>query len=239
MGLFENWLGRPFQPFSNRVDSKGYRILILHDDGAEAMTPHSSGGSLEGYVDAVPCPRCGASLFPVFKLDLSDERLSCLDLLDVSILQVLLCPSCTLYLEPYWTYFGKASVEVLGGDRNAARVLKEVRLPYPSRAIHLFELTEEDYPYTEGRIGEFINRRRPPRVYHQIGGLPFLGKYRNLDCIRCKHEMRFAGVVDNDDSNVYLHEADGKEVTLVIGDSDRLYFYVCKECTGVGIRWVH
>jgi hypothetical protein len=50
--------------------------------------------------------------------------------------------------------------------------------------------------------------------------------------------MQFGGIIDYDDRNVPLFETGRRPVALIIGDMDRLYWYVCGPCRVIGFDWV-
>jgi hypothetical protein len=217
----------------------GYRMHIPGRDEGDpsGSNPHFSGGTLQGHVREISCPNCDKLLFPVFQLSLSDKRVRDLGLWGREFLQVLVCPSCALYMEPYWILFRDSSVEILGGERDGGDILNSINTSYESRGIILEPLVAEDYPLTEQSLEAIVKRQRPPGVYHQIGGLPHRGDYDEMSCHSCGQLMRFAGIVDYDDLNVPLYENDHEPVALIIGDMNWLHYFTCAKCSAIGIKW--
>jgi len=221
---------------------KGYRIVVPQEEGIVGLRPdslHSSGGELAGNIKEAICPNCGTPLFPVFKLNFAaDARLQSLNLWEGDFLQLLRCFVCFLEHYVYWTYFKEDSVEIIGGCRSEPpHILPGVQLPYLCRPIQLTELTECDYPSSEKLLAA-LDQKRP---LHQIGGLPFRGKYMFVspNCAKCDQPMQFAGVIDDEDYNVYCYDSEGFYCTLIIGDLDSLYFYTCKACMGIAFKFIY
>jgi hypothetical protein len=190
-----------------------------------------------GVIKEVACPNCEKELFPVFKLSMSDKRIRDLKLWNEEFLQVLVCPSCALCMEPYWILFRDGKIAIRGGERDGGGILQDINTPYESRLIKLEPLVAEDYPLTEKSHKAFIRRMRPPGIYHQIGGLPNRGGYADMTCCECGKSMSFAGIVDYDDSNVPLTENDHEPVALIIGDMNWLHYFTCAACAVIGVRW--
>jgi hypothetical protein len=216
----------------------GYRIEILSAEEESIEPPlHFSGGEMDGAVKEVLCPNCTKPLFPVFRLSLADPRVADLGLWNQSSLQLLSCPFCGLYMEPYWVCF-HSTIEVIGGERDGGQLLNPyINLPYDQRRIRLVALRPSDFPSTEETCHAHRTRAKPPGVYHQIGGVPF--RYSKMACCKCKQPMIFAGIIDDDDLNVPLYEGNRQPVALVIGDNDRLYFFTCVKCHIIGLQWIY
>jgi hypothetical protein len=221
----------------------GYRLEIL-PKGKRSKGGHHAGGQLAGPVKDVPCPNCNRPLFPVFRLNLADDRVARLRLWDLPFLNVLVCPCCALSMEAYWTRFGP-EIEVMGGERDGGQLLNpDIDVPYETRAMRLVALKSDDYPLTEETIAAHGRRIRAPGVYHQLGGLPF--RYSAawdwppvMNCCACDKSMTFAGVVDYDTLNVPLYERGGHPVALIIGDNDCLYWFTCRKCHTIGFQWIY
>jgi len=205
----------------------GFRILIsgetLVRQGA-GIFAHSCGGEVivpEGKQPA--CPNCGQLLFPVLKLDCLDPSVSALNLWRLPLLQVVVCPACALYMEPYWIDFRSGALEIKGGERDDGAPLQEIEVPYEERLVRLLPLGHDD--------GQALG------VHHQLGGRPFKRSEQEMLCCECHQRMIFAGVVDNDDLNVPLYEPIRRPVSLIIGDGDCLNWYTCSTCQVIGVCW--
>jgi hypothetical protein len=232
------------QGCSNSENSSiAYRINILDLDDSnrlKSQTIHWSGCYLEGAIKEVICPNCLKPVFPVFKLNLQDDRIKSLGLWDDDFLQILVCASCPFYLQPpYWVCFSSDAIEIVGGLRDKNAISAYIEHPFESRAITLETIQGLDYDLTPEAQEMFLQRSFPQGVYHQIGGLPLFGYSEPLECFSCKKPMMFAGMVDYDDLNVPLYETGHVPVALIIGDSDRLYFFTCRQCSIVGFQYVY
>jgi hypothetical protein len=221
-------------------ETRGYRVLIGNRDLEPAVdVPHSSGGAMAGASAAVDCPNCGQPLFPVFKISNSDPAVRALGIWTLPVLQVLVCPACALYMEPYWILFSEDAVSIEGGERDGGKILQEIEAPYSSRMITLRQLGEEESPESDEVREALLSRKVAPGVYHQLCGLPFRRDEGPLSCCVCSKPMLFGGIVDSDDLNVPLYEPVKRPVALIIGDSDCLHFFTCAQCSVVGVRWQH
>jgi len=214
----------------------GYRIVIGEHEVSD-QSPHQCGGTVLGVRSTPVCPNCSQDLFPVFKLDNSDPAVADLGLWRMPFLQVLVCPACALYMEPYWVRFSVDEVVIHGGERDTGEVLQEIESPYESRPIRLRQLAEEEDAMTAASRQALLNRDVPPGIYHQLGGQPFRGSRDPLVCVVCSRTMAFGGIVDYDDSNVPLYEPVRRPVALIIGDGDCLHYFTCRDCDVIGVRW--
>jgi hypothetical protein len=177
-------------------------------------------------------------LFPVFKLNLQDNRIKNLGLWEEKYLQILVCASCPLYLQPYWVWFKSDTIEIVGGLRDKSSISAYIEYPFEVRIITLEKNPEPDDKTMSEFREKFSRRSIPPGVYHQIGGIPVFNCYQSLKCLHCKKPMKFAGIVDYDDLNVPLYEVGHVPVALIIGDSDSLYFFTCRQCNIVGFQFI-
>jgi hypothetical protein len=211
----------------------GFRIVIRQT----GTSPHQCGGDVVGVRAAPKCPNCGQLIFPVFRIDNQDPSVAALELWDLPLLQVLVCPSCALYMEPYWVRFDDDAITIEGGERDGGDVLQKIESPYEVRPIELESL--DTGIITDSTRLRLLSREIPPGIYHQLGGEPFRGSLQPLSCYRCSNVMIFAGIVDYDDANVPLYEPVRRPVALIIGDGDCLHFFTCRSCAVVGLRWQH
>ncbi len=213
-------------------EPSGFRIHIgLPQNGAEAGN-HWSGKIEAGY--EVECPNCRTPLFPVFNLDWTDPQLSALGLWERERLVVQVCPSCCLYLEPFWLVYSAHAVEIIGGWRedDGFWPFFDLELPFESVPIRLHKLRATG---NENGSIEF-----PRQIRHQIGGeMPDIVHPEDLTCPKCAVKMTFAGIVDSDYETVQLFEKEHVPRSLEFADLDRLYFYTCRECAVIGFEWIH
>ena len=228
----DEWIGEVFVSTQRPL---GFRLEI-GEEPSGSTTVHVSGGKAQG---GELCPNCEQPFFPVFSLNMGEASLRALALWDETTLQLLVCPSCALYMKPYWTRFAPDGTiaEVSGGERDGTQ-LQEIESPYEARPVRTVKLADEDYPLTEETIAVYRNRTKEPGVYHQVGGVPPWGGARSLACSWCEVEMRFGGIIDYDDLNVALYEPVRQPVALIIGDSDCLHWYSCRGCRAIGFTWV-
>ena len=193
----------------------GYELKIGQRDTVGGLGNYSGGGAKFG----TKCANCSMPLFSMFSLDVTgDERLRSLRLWPFPRLEVLVCPRCALYMEPYWIVYSETSAKVHGGERDGGLSLNNIEYPFRSqRRVTL----------SQCRLGQ--------NAVHRIGG-PDDG--HGLDCICCGRPMRFGGVVGYDDENVPLYEDQHRPVALIIGDRDSLFWFVCGDCSAIGVSWV-
>ncbi len=207
----------------------GYRINIL-PAGAPA-TPHKSGARDGDGLSPLPCPNCDRPLFPALDLDFRDPRLAVLSLWNLPRLTVYFCPACFLYTEPFFIEYTPTGPRVHGGYRDGGQVIHHICLPYEWRPIELTTL-----PATVD-LPAILSRQAGEGVYHQIGGAPSLSPSTLTACPLCTQEMKFAGILDNDDLNIPLYEDDHRPISLIIGDEDCMHLYTCTECHVLGLKW--
>lgn len=217
----------------------GCRINILENSPSAGEGYQHMSGVLNGRNKELPvCPNCFRAMFPVFDLDASDPQIAALNIWGKERLSIYVCPSCALYMKPYWVVL-KNSPNVVGGERDGGEIMQDIQMPYGCRNVELRHLTAEDYPVNRQLISSFHSREHGSGVYHQIGGIPYRGGYDELECCCCGSLMKFAGCVDYDDLNVPLYEGEGQPVALIIGDSDCLNWFTCTVCRVVGFNWNH
>jgi hypothetical protein len=170
----------------------------------------------------------------VFKVGTADEKISELEIWNRALLEVLVCPRCALYMEPYWIRYTSDRATVTGGERDGGDVLLDIVWPYEERDLRLRVLDPD-----EGALKASSSIERPTGVCHQIGGLPFRVGRGPMICPVCAQAMKFSGIVDYDDESVPLYETPMSPVALIIGDRDCLNFFTCRGCSVVGLTWAH
>lgn len=215
----------------------GFRVEFAEDDFFGQNCVQYTG--MGNVVNALKCdcPNCGNVMYPAMNFTSLDPNFCSSVNWKRSSLRILFCPFCALYMEPYWIRHNAQEIEIVGGYRDGGEVLQNIETPYLSREIMLTPLAAEDYPTDEEILNNLLERRRPPGVYHQLGGMPIKGRNERLECCDCSQEMRFAGILDYDDLNVPLYEEDHSPVALIIGDYDSINFYLCGTCSVIGLKW--
>jgi hypothetical protein len=220
--------------YNGRDFPLGYRVNILPQ--GENDNGHKSGGIIESAI----CPNCTRHLFAAFKFNNNDPRIRKLKIWNDQVFPILVCPACALYMEPYWVIIsGNNEIKIIGGERDGGEILQDIETPYEERCVSLTELLPSEYPTHDDVVESFVRRTLAPGVYHQLGGLPSVGGYVELDCCECGSLMKFAGIVDYDDQNIPLYENDHQPVALIIGDGDRLHIFTCIMCNVIGLKWNH
>lgn len=218
----------------------GFRINIGLEDTYPGVARHFSGyHPAQSGAIFQKCPCCCRQMFPALNLDFTDSPLSSLNLWPQRFLNILFCPSCGLYMKPYWICYKGEEIEIIGGDRSSDEILLEIEAPFCMREISLRELNPEEEPFSASMIRSYRNRTREEGVYHQIGGYPIRGQSTVLSCIKCAGNMRFAGILDYDDLNIPLYESGHRPVALIIGDGDCINFYTCSSCQVIGLKWIY
>ena len=218
-------------------ESPGFRIVFAEDDYLEMDCARYTGiGNVTDAIECM-CPNCGKDMFPAINLKFPDPMLSSIVEWKAPFLRILFCPSCALYMAPYWIKHVGEKVEIIGGYRDGGEILQNIETPYLCREISLKPLDAGDYPVDEEKLEKLLARSRDPGVYHQIGGLPIKGHHDRLNCCNCEKEMKFLGILDYDDLNVPLYENDHIPVALIIGDYDSLNIFSCEMCSVIGMRW--
>jgi hypothetical protein len=198
----------------------GYRIRIGPDDYGGESAEHFCGcGSVCDAV-RVACPNCGRWLFPIFSLSFGDDRLAHLGIWSRPRATVVVCPACSLYMEPYFIHHSPR-LHVSGGERDGGEVLQDIDYPYACRLLTLHALPDTD----------------PGVPRHQVGGPQPSATPARADCPGCSRPMSFFGIVDYDDLNVPLSENGGTPVALIIGDRDYLTLQSCLECAIMRVDW--
>ena len=200
---------------------KSYRINITENDITCDTAHHYSGVGNISETPNIPCPNCHKQLFPVFNLSFKDPLLSELNLWNLEKANILTCPSCALYMEPYFISYNKTNICVTGGHRDGGDIIQNIDTPYKARLIELI---------TPDSLDDI-----PP---HQIGGNPPRDT-NPLDCPNCSNTMGFFGIVAYDDLCVPLYENNGTPVSLIIGDNDCLIIHSCKSCNILGLTWLY
>jgi hypothetical protein len=190
----EDWSGELFRGGNLPI---GFRISILSFDvktDGQGHFHHYSGTAEMSNGPVVSCPNCGRMMFDVFNMDMHDPRLARLNLWQEAVFRIPVCPSCEFYMKPYWVCFEKDGMIVKGGNQDGGELIQDIDLPYKSRGIDLIPLVTEDYPLRESDLTSFVTHRRPPGVYHQIGGVPYRNGYDCMTCYKCRSSMTFGGI---------------------------------------------
>lgn len=201
-----------------------FRIHILPDDfhGTSAAA-YSGSGSVASAPD-VACPNCNLAMFPALNFE-STELVNCQDYFGSDFASFLFCPSCAHHLSPYWIRLRK--MEVVGGFTDDGEVLVNVCRPYKARLVELREIN----------VGPtYLDRNAGTGIYHQIGGVPIIGKNQMMHCCDCNGPMEFAGLLDSDNLNVPLYENSESPLSLMIADDGCLNVYCCASCAVLGMQ---
>jgi hypothetical protein len=159
-------------------------------------------------------------MFPAFQLDLHDPQLEDLLSWPHRVLELLVCPRCPLYMEPYWIRYGANAATVSGGDM-IGEVLLDIRHPYDSHTVEL-----ADAVFSPGN----------PR--HMIGVEDQHVSGSALSCLYCARPMKSLALVDTDEQNVPLYDSMGSPAALIIGDNDLLHVSCCEPCSTLGFQWI-
>jgi hypothetical protein len=219
---------------------RGFRVEIQPEDAGNLVLQYYSGFSdrQPGSVFAI-CPNCTNQMFPAINIDCHDLDVAVLDGWRQRYLNVLFCPFCDFYMKPYWIRFDRGLVaDIRGGAASPGNILQNIETPYGIREIRLCELASEDSSNNNNALDMLRERKTPPGVYHQLGGLPIRGESLGILCPYCGEMMPFAGILDYDDLNVPLYEDGHRPVALIIGDFDSINFYICTKCSSLGFLWV-
>lgn len=220
------------------IRASGYWLDIAADDSGVSPIVHFSGYH-EGQPGApfVLCPNCANQMLPALNLDFSDPRLVSLGVWPKRYLNVLFCPFCAFYMEPYFVDFSSGSLLVTGGCRRFPDVLNPIELPYGFREISLRPFAAEERPDNAAFAHAVRVRTWGSGVYHQVGGPNLHPSLPALGCPSCGSQMALVGILDYDDLNIPLYEEDHRPVALIIGDGDSMAFFCCLSCLVVGMRW--
>jgi hypothetical protein len=216
----------------------GYRIDIL-EQGESGTDACYCGIARNAPSLDCKCPNCSRAMFPIFDIDTKAVDLTLFKNWNSTRIIVFVCPSCFLYMEPYYIFQEDAKApQIMGGFRDEGEVVNHIDFPYTFRSLRLRELVKGELADSQEQIGQYVSRHIENGIYHQLGGLPFKGVNSHLECCNCGTSMSFAGIVDYDDLTVPLYENNGEPVSLIIGDSDCLNIYICPECSILGLLWV-
>lgn len=139
-------------------------------------------------------------------------------------LELLMCPRCPLYMEPYFIQYTRYSARVIGGDM-LGEVLTDIREPYDAHAVQLVS-AHQDHIFG------------PDEPKHRVGVEGALGTDAGDPCPACARPMSPIAVIDSDDQNVPLHDDLGNPTSLVIGDGDSVLVSCCSGCATLGFKWV-
>lgn len=222
----KNWDGGPLRLPGTRLP----RHLDTNEAGGFG---HRSGGAFIGS-GRVNCPACGTELLPVFSLDTSDPRVG--ETVDWPLprFELPVCPGCMFDHLDYFVDFSTAPLQIIQSGLKAGSEFDfPIASPYETRDVTLRPLRPDEYPGDD----ELADVASPA---HQIGGIPprWFSDYRDTNCCRCAQPMRYAAVIDYDDTNVPLFDAETRApCALCIGDMKSYYVFTCADCLMLGYRY--
>ena len=208
----------------------GLRIKMASEDFLGKYSEFFSGvGNIIG-APACKCPNCKKRMFPAINLTFPNFIIARLGNFERRTVNILFCPTCALYMEPYWIKKSGKNFEIIGGHRDGGDILQNINDNYRCRKIEVEGFLSES--------AEAIKGQSAPGNFHQIGGRPRKIDSVKMPCCDCGKVMKFFGVLDYDDCNIPLYENDDSPVALIIGDYDSMNIYSCDICDVIGLAWI-